>query len=95
MSGTPAGAMESAGAAEIIMANRPRRPTTAMDRAEALFREATTRPVEAAPRRAVVPPGKETVSIRIDRDVLAHFQDDGPGWQDRLNACLRKAVGLE
>jgi uncharacterized protein (DUF4415 family) len=34
------------------------------------------------------------VTLRIDQDVLAHFQDEGPGWQDRLNAALRKAAGL-
>jgi uncharacterized protein (DUF4415 family) len=26
--------------------------------------------------------------------VLEHFQDDGPGWQDRINAALRMAAGL-
>jgi uncharacterized protein (DUF4415 family) len=26
--------------------------------------------------------------------VLDHFQQDGPGWQDRINAALRKAAGL-
>jgi uncharacterized protein (DUF4415 family) len=41
-----------------------------------------------------VPGIKETVSLRIDRDVLDRFQEDGPGWQDRINAALRKAVGL-
>jgi uncharacterized protein (DUF4415 family) len=66
-----------------------------MDKAEALFRDATTKAPETAPRRALVPGGKETVTIRIDRDVLAHFQEDGPGWQDRLNAALRKAAGLD
>ena len=40
------------------------------------------------------PPGvKETVSLRLDRDVLDFFQADGPGWQDRINAALRKAAG--
>jgi uncharacterized protein (DUF4415 family) len=34
------------------------------------------------------------VSLRLDRDVLAHFQDDGPGWQDRINEALRKVAGL-
>ena len=76
------------------MAIRTRRPTTAMDRAEALFKAATTRPVEPAPGPAAIPAGKETVSLKIDRDVLAHFQEDGPGWQDRLNAALRRAAGL-
>ena len=30
---------------------------------------------------------------RIDRDVLDFFQADGPGWQERINAALRKAAG--
>jgi uncharacterized protein (DUF4415 family) len=37
---------------------------------------------------------KEQVTLRIDRDVLDHFQEGGPGWQDRINAALRKATGL-
>jgi uncharacterized protein (DUF4415 family) len=32
--------------------------------------------------------------LRIDKDVLEHFQQDGPGWQDRINAALRGAAGL-
>jgi uncharacterized protein (DUF4415 family) len=34
------------------------------------------------------------VTLRIDREVLERFQADGPGWQERINAALRKAVGL-
>jgi uncharacterized protein (DUF4415 family) len=71
-----------------------RRPQSALDRAEAVFKPAPPK-VEAAPAAKTPPPlGKETVSLRLDRDVLAHFQDDGPGWQDRINAALRKAAGL-
>jgi uncharacterized protein (DUF4415 family) len=33
--------------------------------------------------------------LRIDQDVLEHFQEQGPGWQDRLNAMLRKAIGID
>ena len=33
---------------------------------------------------------KEQVALRLDRDVLAHFRADGPGWQTRINAALRK-----
>src|SRR5690606_33605299 len=73
----------------------PRRPSSAKDKAEALFKKATTRPAAEAPMRALLPTGREAVSIRVDRDVLAHFQEGGPGWQDRLNAALRKAAGLE
>lgn len=75
-----------------------RRPMgSARDTAEAAFKAATTKPVEApkeAARAPVLPGIKEQVSIRIDRDVLHYFQEDGPGWQDRINAALRKAAGL-
>ena len=37
---------------------------------------------------------KEAVSLRLDRDVLAHFREGGPGWQTRMNAALRKVAGL-
>lgn len=78
------------------MANPPRRPMSTFEKAEAAFKAVTTpKPDAPAPRTAPIPTGKETVALRIDRDVLAHFQDDGPGWQDRVNAALRKAAGLE
>lgn len=78
------------------MANPPRRPTSAIDRAEALFKAATTKPADAtAPKAKAVPEGKEMVSIRLDRAVIEHFQDDGPGWQERINDALRKAAGLD
>jgi uncharacterized protein (DUF4415 family) len=73
----------------------PRRTGSAFERAEAAFKSATTKPVEAAPRPATVPEGKELVSLRLDRAVLEHFQEDGPGWQDRINAALRRAAGLD
>ena len=31
--------------------------------------------------------------MQFDKDVLEHFQEDGPGWQDRINDALRKAAG--
>ena len=77
------------------MASPPRRPMSNIEKAEAAFKAATTKPVElASPPKPAIPAGKETVSLRIDRDVLEHFQDEGPGWQDRINAALRKAAGL-
>ncbi|HEV7274715.1 MAG TPA: BrnA antitoxin family protein [Devosiaceae bacterium] len=77
------------------MADRsPRRPTSAIDKAEALFKQATAKAPEARPKPVVAPVGKESITIRVDRDVLAHFQEDGPGWQDRLNEALRRAAGL-
>ena len=75
----------------------PRRTGSAFERAEAAFKSATTKPVEAAPAPKTnrVPAGKELVSLRLDRAVLEHFQEDGPGWQDRINAALRAAAGLD
>ncbi|OCW58763.1 BrnA antitoxin family protein [Hoeflea olei] len=73
----------------------PRRTGSAFEQAEAAFKSVTTKPAAPAPKPAAVPEGKEMVSIRLDRSVLAHFQDDGPGWQDRINAALRQAAGLD
>jgi len=44
------------------------------------------RPKKVAPKKAV--------SLRLDPDVVAHFREEGPGWQSRINAALRKAAGL-
>ena len=37
-------------------------------------------------------PTKESVALRLDPDVLAAFRAEGPGWQTRMNAVLRKSV---
>ena len=78
------------------MAAPPRRPVGSVEQAERAFKALTTKPVEmASPAKSnAIPAGKETVSLKLDRDVLAHFQDDGPGWQERINEALRKAAGL-
>lgn len=39
--------------------------------------------------RLVVPPGKETVTLRLDRDLLDWFREQGKGYQTRINAVLR------
>ena len=73
-----------------------RRPMDSREAAEAAFKVATTKPVPApaAPeKKSALPGAKELVSLRIDRDVLDFFQEDGPGWQDRINDALRKAAG--
>ncbi|MBY9062874.1 BrnA antitoxin family protein [Sphingomonas yunnanensis] len=38
---------------------------------------------------------KPQVTLRLDPDVVERFRADGPGWQRRINAALRKAVGLQ
>jgi uncharacterized protein (DUF4415 family) len=39
--------------------------------------------------RLVLPPGKENVTLRIDRDVLEWFRATGKGFHTRMNAVLR------
>ena len=77
------------------MSDRVRRGGDPWARAEAAFKAATVRPAEPAPPKvaATVPGAKEQVTLRIDRDVLEFFQADGAGWQDRINAALRRAAG--
>jgi uncharacterized protein (DUF4415 family) len=78
------------------MADPPRRPRTLNDartEAEAAFKRTTTKVPAAPPKSTALPGVKELVSLRIDQDVLEYFQEGGPGWQDRINAALRKAAG--
>jgi len=73
------------------MARGPTRDTRS--EAEKAFKAVTTKPAELPPKAPVIPGAKETVSLRIDRDVLEFFQEEGPGWQERINTALRKAAG--
>ncbi|MDE2285978.1 MAG: BrnA antitoxin family protein [Hyphomicrobiales bacterium] len=70
-----------------------RRPPDTRSAAEKAFKAVTTKPVEGPPKPQSLPGVREMVSLRIDRDVLDFFQEDGPGWQDRINEALRKAAG--
>ena len=71
-----------------------RHGSDARSKAEAAFRKVTAKPAPGPVAPPAIPGARELVSIRIDQDVLEHFQADGPGWQDRLNAALRQAAGL-
>lgn len=78
------------------MAEQPRRPRTLNDaraEAEAAFKKVTAKPAEAPPKTTTLPGVREQVTLRIDQDVLEHFREGGPGWQDRINEALRKAAG--
>jgi uncharacterized protein (DUF4415 family) len=37
----------------------------------------------------VIPPGKEVVTLRLDRDLLEWFRTQGKGYQTRINQVLR------
>jgi uncharacterized protein (DUF4415 family) len=72
------------------------RPTDALSVAEAAFKPGPPPAAEpvVAERRLVIPISKEQVSLKLDSDLIAHFQEDGPGWQERINDALRRAAGL-
>jgi uncharacterized protein (DUF4415 family) len=70
-----------------------RRSSDPREAAEVAFR-AAKKPASADERRNVVPGVKESVTLRIDSDVLAFFQKDGPGWQERIVDALREAAGM-
>jgi uncharacterized protein (DUF4415 family) len=38
---------------------------------------------------------KLRIRVRLDRDIRDHFRATGPGWQDRINETLRRAVERE
>ena len=69
------------------------RPLSAHVAAETVFRPRPAKVPEAS-KAAVIPGARELVSLRIDQDVLAHFQEAGLGWQDRINQALREAAGF-
>lgn len=37
---------------------------------------------------------KTPISIRVDRDVLEYFRQQGPGYQTRMNEALREHINL-
>lgn len=68
------------------------------DRAEIRFGDRIIRPANGTLNKPGRPPegdvAKRQVTLRLDPEVIDRFRDGGPGWQSRINAALRKAVGL-
>ncbi|WP_062017607.1 BrnA antitoxin family protein [Aureimonas sp. AU4] len=69
-----------------------RRPTNPRDAAEAAFKAATAKP-ERAKEAPAVPGRREQVTLRVDSAVIEWFQEEGPGWQDRMAEALARAAG--
>ena len=46
------------------------------------------------PGRPVSENPKRQVTLRLDPDVVERFRATGKGWQSRINAELRKALGI-
>lgn len=69
-----------------------RRPADPMKAAEALFKPQAPKLPQPANPAPTIPGVKESVTLRLDQEVLEFFREDGPGWQDRINAALRAIV---
>jgi uncharacterized protein (DUF4415 family) len=63
-----------------VVPTRANAPTVELD--DAFWREA----------RVVMPPGKTSVHLRVDTDVLDWFKAQGRGHLTRMNAVLRSYV---
>ena len=47
-------------------------------------------------QEAVFVPGpKQQITLRIDADVVEYFRSQGPGYQRRMNAVLRRYVQVQ
>jgi uncharacterized protein (DUF4415 family) len=68
------------------------------DRAEFAVGGKVVRLADGTLTRPGRPPAGDTpkrqVTLRLDPDVIDRFRADGPGWQSRINAALRRAAGL-
>jgi uncharacterized protein (DUF4415 family) len=40
------------------------------------------------------PNAKKSLTLRLDPDVIEGWRNSGPGWQSRMNAALREALGV-
>lgn len=72
-----------------VMSRRPSDPRSA---AEAAFKKVQAIGAEPLNKPPSLPGAKELVSLRIDREILDHFQAGGPGWQDRIVNALREII---
>jgi uncharacterized protein (DUF4415 family) len=67
------------------------------DRAEIRIGDKIIRPAQGTLTkrgRPKLPDPKRQVTIRLDSAVIDGFRAKGPGWQSRVNAELRKVLGL-
>ena len=61
---------------------------------DVLIRPADGTLTKPGPGRPKLENPKRRVTLRLDPDVVDRFKAEGPGWQSRINAALRKAVGV-
>ena len=84
---------EMAEMAQLSIGGRVVRPATGVLTKDGMKRVAPyTIPIPGRPPERDV--AKKQVTLRLDADLLERLRASGRGWQSRLNATLRKAVGI-
>ena len=79
--------------AQYSVGGRVIRPATGVLTKDGMKRVAPyTIPIPGRPPHGAEP--KKQVTLRLDADLLEKFRAGGAGWQSRINATLRKAVGI-
>jgi hypothetical protein len=73
--------------------DRTRRPISSRDAGEAAFKAIATKPAGLTPKRPTIPNAKELVSLRIDREILDHFQEAGPAGKTGSMRCSERQLG--
>ena len=43
----------------------------------------------------VIPERKQQLTLRLDAEIVAHFRAQGPRWQTRINAVLKRYVAAQ
>jgi uncharacterized protein (DUF4415 family) len=66
--------------------------TAAIYKGERLIRPATET-LKSLGRPSIENPKKQ-ITLRLDPEVVEKFRATGKGWQSRINAELRKALGI-
>lgn len=70
-------------------------PDDAPELDDEFFERAEVRKGGQVVRRGRPPGGsKDSITLRLDRDVAAALRASGPGWQTRLNELLRSVLAL-
>ena len=88
----PVATKEMGEMAQISIGGRVIRPATGVLTKDGMKRVAPyTIPMGRPPLGAET---KKQVTLRLDADLLERFRATGAGWQSRINATLRKAVGI-
>lgn len=71
---------------------KPPQPLTPRDTDPVAVQKTPLKPRDWTEDDLPLPRGKRLISLRLDADIVEHFQAGGKGYQTRMNAVLRAWV---